>query len=97
MDIIWFAAVALATYRLTRFVTADVIMEPVRVAALKRSQFLGYLVSCDWCLSIWVAPPMMAVAMNWQDAPVARWAVGFLALSALVGMASIVEARLDRQ
>lgn len=47
---------ALATYRLTRALTEDVIGRPVRQAALKRygNEGLGYLVECPWCSSMWI-------------------------------------------
>jgi hypothetical protein len=95
MTAFWFIVVALATYRLTRLVTADKITEPIRRFVEVRSQWLGYLVTCDWCLSIWVAPLPALVAIRAGD----RWWVqaGLVALgaSALTGLFSLVERRLD--
>jgi hypothetical protein len=87
--------VVLATYRLTRLVTADKITEPLRVWLEARNPRVGYLATCDWCLSVWVAPwPALAVVV-WSGSDVVR--IGLLALtaSAVTGLLSIVEARLD--
>lgn len=96
MTAFWFIVVALATYRLTRLVTADKITERVRSFVEVRSQWLGYLVTCDWCLSIWVAPLPTLFALRAGD----RWWVqaGLVALgaSALTGLLSLAERRLDR-
>ena len=87
------AVAALATYRLTRLVTADKITEPLRERVTSR--WLGYLVQCDWCLSIWVAPwPALAVVL-WPDNRVVMVALIALALSAVTGFVSLVEQRLD--
>ena len=86
---------ALATYRLTRLVTADKITEPIRTWVMDRSQWAGYLVSCDWCLSIWIAPPVALCAILWGDNRLVLVVILWLALSAVVGLLSLVEARLD--
>ena len=91
-----FVVLALAVYRATRLVTADKITEPFRVAVDSRSKWAGYLVTCDWCLSVWLAPWFTAVMIRWPESR-AVWAVcGFLAVSAVVGLLSVVEGRLDR-
>lgn len=30
-------------------------------------QWLYYLVNCDWCASIWIAPPVVAAAWFWSE------------------------------
>jgi hypothetical protein len=49
----------LATYRLTRLITRDTIMAPVVNCVWKRfppeTSKIGYLFTCEWCMSIWVA------------------------------------------
>ena len=50
---------ALATYRLSRLITRDEILSPLRNRLWKRfppetSKF-GYLFTCMWCMSIWSA------------------------------------------
>jgi len=88
--------VALATYRLTRLVTADKITEALRSRAFRRqSNWLGYLVTCDWCLSVWVAPLPTVAAVLWPDNRVVLVGLVALAASALTGLASLIERRLD--
>lgn len=54
-----FVILALATYRITRLLTRDVIAEPIRIRVWKKhppeSSKLGYLFTCEWCMSIWTA------------------------------------------
>jgi hypothetical protein len=85
----------LATYRLTRLVTADKITERFRVAVDSRNKTLGYLVTCDWCLSIWVAPWPALCIMAWPTNRGVLFALTALSLSAITGLLSLVEARLD--
>lgn len=61
-DVVWLVVFAAATARATRLITADYLFERFRVWADGRSQWLGYLVSCDWCLSLWFAVP---AAIGW--------------------------------
>lgn len=53
-----------ALARLTRLFTADQITEPVRDAA-DRLGAVGYLISCDWCLSVWLSFPVVGSAYWW--------------------------------
>jgi hypothetical protein len=95
MDALWLAIGALATYRLTRLVTADKITEPIRAWASRRSEWLGYLSTCDWCLSIWFAPwPALALALA-PTSGLVRVPLAALALSALTGLLALAERRLD--
>lgn len=84
---------SLGTYRLTRLITADKITEPIRERIIARSDFFGYLVTCDWCLSIWCAPVFAAWVLDAID--VIDLAVTALALSAVTGLIATVEKRLD--
>ncbi len=74
----------LAVYRLTRLVTTDRITQPLRDAAAERNETLGYLTSCDYCSSIWIALGVTAVSAlvprAWR--PLAR----ALASSAVTGI-----------
>jgi hypothetical protein len=56
----------LAVARVTRLVTTDVILEGFRDWIWKRfgdpgSSKLGYLITCDWCTSIYAASLLMAM------------------------------------
>lgn len=92
---IWILA-ALTCYRLTRLITADEITRPIREAAFNQSRFLGYLVSCDWCLSIWIAPFIATPLVVWPDNRLIFTVLLGLALSAVTGLLSVIENRLDR-
>lgn len=93
--LIWIGA-TLATYRLTRLVTADRITERLRIELDSRSKWLGYLITCDWCLSIWLAPVVAVAVRAWGDTAVVQVAVAALAMSALTGLLSMGERRLDQ-
>jgi hypothetical protein len=95
-DVAWFVVVVLAVYRLTRLVTADRIMDWFRAWVEARSGWAAYLVTCDWCLSIWVAPPVVWVGMVWGELLAVRVVFGALAASALTGLLSLSERRLDK-
>lgn len=87
----------LSIYRLTRLVTADRITQGLRAWVVRRSRWLGYLVTCDWCLSIWIAPAPAVAVVLWPDS---QWVWGVLialAGSAITGLISLVEARLDQE
>jgi hypothetical protein len=86
--------VGLATYRLTRLVTADRIMDWLRAWVEGRSAWAGYLVTCDWCLSIWLAPPLTALMVFHGDNRVIFVALVALAASAVTGILSMIEGRL---
>lgn len=91
---------ALATYRLTRLVTADALLEPVRerLEAYFEDHFwfrAVYLLNCDWCLSIWVAPfPALAVIL-WPDNRAITVVLLVLTFSAVTGLVSTWEKHLD--
>lgn len=57
LDLTTFVVLALATHRLTRLVTTDTIFSKLRDRFWRRfppeSSMLGYLLTCDWCTSIW--------------------------------------------
>ena len=92
---IWLLAF-LACYRLTRLITADEITRPIREQAFNRSRLLGYLVSCDWCMSIWLAPFIAIPVTVWSDNRFIFAVLFALALSAITGLLSVIEDRLDR-
>jgi len=82
-----FIVLALATFRLTRLITTDVITEFIRTWVWKRfplSTKTGYLFTCDWCMSIWFAS---LVTISYTIVPTATLFVALpLALSAVVGI-----------
>ena len=97
MTALTLALVALATYRLTRLVTADKITERFRDWANGRKRsWPGYLVGCDWCLSIWLAPLPTVAVILWPDNRAVLAALVALSASALTGLIATVEQRIDR-
>lgn len=95
MNGLWILIAALATYRLTRLVTADKITEPLRDWISRRSSTLGYLITCDWCLSIWISPLIAMLLILHPEGDLTRWGLLALAFSALTGLLSLLERRLD--
>lgn len=87
--------VALSTYRLTRLVTADRITQKLREAVIARGEMVGYLATCDWCLSIWVAPIPSSLVIMFPGNRLIL--VGLLALSAsaLTGLLAGIEGKLN--
>lgn len=85
MDALTALLVALATYRLTRLVTTDSITLPLRIR-LEARPFVGALVTCPWCLSVWLAPAVAGVAVAWPDNRVILAGLVALSASAVTGM-----------
>ena len=88
------ALLSLATFRLSRLFTTDIIFEWLRNRVWKRfppSTTFGYLFTCDWCMSIWFGS-LLAI---WYtiDSSIALLVSFPLALSAIAG---IIAARIER-
>lgn len=89
---------ALATYRLTRLITTDVITEPIRDVIWEKyppeSTKVGYLFTCDHCASIYAAAAVSALTMAASSGPsrrhhghqAAMLLIGTLALSGAVSL-----------
>lgn len=63
MDAITLIIGALVTARITRLVTRDVITHPLRrrlILAWGTDSKLSYLITCDWCTSVYVAAAVAA-------------------------------------
>ena len=84
-----FIILALATFRLSRLITTDYITEPFRNFIWKRfppSTQLGYLLTCNWCTSIWFAS---LITICYTIVPTATLVPCLiLALSAVAGLIS---------
>lgn len=87
--------VALSTYRLTRLVTADRITQRLREAVIARGEMIGYLATCDWCLSIWVAPIPSVLAVAYPENRLLLAGLLALSASALTGLIAGIEGKLD--
>jgi hypothetical protein len=59
MTFVELTLLGLATYRLTRLITRDELLAGFRNWFWKKrppeTSKLGYLLTCEWCMSIWVA------------------------------------------
>lgn len=96
MTALSFALAALAAYRLTRLVTADLIMSRFRVWLTARNETLGYLGGCDWCVSIWLAPAPVVATVLWPGNRLVLGIVASLAASAVTGLIATAEQKLSR-
>lgn len=85
---------SLAVYRVTRLITTDTILETPRNWLFdkfppERSRF-GYLFTCNWCMSIWVAS---LFAIPYTIIPTATIIAALI--PALSAVAALIAARLD--
>ena len=59
IDLFTYVILALAVHRITRLVTTDVIFNALREKIWNKfppnKVNIGYLITCDWCTSLWVA------------------------------------------
>ena len=93
IDLFTFTILALATFRISRLLTVDVIFENLREWVWKKrppSTKLGYLFTCNWCMSIWVAS-LLTICYTIITTATVVVAIPF-ALSAVAGL---IAARLD--
>ena len=80
--------------RITRLLTTDQVSYPIRqriVVRLGPDHWFSYLVTCSWCLGLWVAAGVAAGAYFWAEQ---RWwlAVGLAAsASSVTGLLSRLE------
>jgi hypothetical protein len=84
---------SLATFRFSRLLTTDVIFDDLRQRLWKRYSpltKLGYLFTCNWCMSVWVAS---LLTICYTIVPTATVVVALpFALSAVAG---IITSRYD--
>jgi len=87
------ALLGLATYRTTRFLTRDTLFNPIRNWIWKKrppeKSFLGYLFTCEWCTSVWVASGYLLSAIIIPE--VAYIVITISALSAIAGLLTAYE------
>ena len=74
---------ALATFRVTRFVNADTLLDKPRIYLMTHRLRVFYFVTCPWCVSIYVATGVVICTALWP----AQWAyiAAVLAFSAVAG------------
>ncbi|MFA5711486.1 DUF1360 domain-containing protein [Mycolicibacterium sp.] len=95
----------LAVARVVRFINADTLSDPLRVAVERRARddsrsaterarwsTFGYFLTCPWCVSIWVCAATAWVPL-WHAENRVAWYVGVvLAASMLIGVAAPLSA-----
>ena len=99
----------LAAFRLTRLATTDFILDPLRrrlAGTLAEDvdpgeghdarPWIGYLVTCPWCMSVWLSPIPVTLAVLWPDNRVILIGLVSLAASAVTGLLAVTEARAER-
>lgn len=82
-----------AIARLTRLITSDYIARHIRVWAIRRfgpDHDLAYLVTCPWCLSVWIAAALTPAAWFWGEHPGFVIPAAALTISYLIGIAASV-------
>lgn len=95
ISVLHLVVLALMVYRLTRFFISDTLFEPVRDWIFSKkpphTSVLGYLFTCEWCISLWIALPTVFLYALY---PSITFLVGCIfALSAIAGL---ITARLDK-
>lgn len=87
-----FGILGFATYRITRMMTRDAIFESARQKVWKRyppeTSKLGYLLTCEWCLSVWVGSLVLLCSII---TPATKVVATALALSATAGLLAAYE------
>ena len=94
MSVLNFIILSLAVFRVTRLIMLDEILAPVRNVFWEKfppeSSYLGFLFTCEWCVSMWVALP---VILFYVAFPTLTLLVG--CIFALSAVSSLITARLD--
>jgi hypothetical protein len=93
MIMIDFIILALAVHRLTRLVTTDMVTERIREKIWSKypphKGGIGYLVTCNWCSSIWVAS--LVFSMYKISTEPVIFVCSILSLSSVAGLISRIE------
>jgi len=93
MNTLDFIVLALATYRVTRFLTTDHLFEGPREKIFNRynpsQSKIGYLFTCEWCMSIWVG--LGFVFWYTINQEITRFFAVAFALSAIASLLSAYE------
>lgn len=89
MSLVELIVYGLAVYRASRFIIEDHLPEPIRNAIWRKfppSHGIGYLITCYWCTSFWVASIIIICSILIPSVVFIICAI--LALSAIAGIVS---------
>lgn len=95
LDLLSLLILSLATFRISRLLVADVILDSLRNKIWEKrpphTHKIGYLFTCPWCISIWIA---LTLVICYTIVPTATVIVALpFALSAVAGL---ISTNLDR-
>lgn len=89
----------LVAWRVWRIVAVDTITEPLRARFLFRDgrgwEWFAELVTCPWCLGFWISGGVVAAYVFGVGLPWWLFLVGWLAVSAGVGITNALVDRLS--
>lgn len=88
----------LATSRLTRLVTADYVTRRPREALIRwrgEDSPLAYLITCDWCASIYTGALVATGVILWPDNRLVVGVLLVLAASLVAGLLAQIERLLQ--
>lgn len=83
---------ALAVARLTRLLVSDKLTVGIRQWVVRKwgpDSMASYLIHCPWCMSVWLAIPLMPVAALFPN----RWVIAVLAIPAASYLAGFLANR----
>ena len=93
-NLLVFAILSLAAYRITHFIVADTLFEPVRDKIWKKfppNTKIGYLFTCYWCMGFWIS--LFVVVLAYLLPEITFVVSLILAISAIIG---IIATRVER-
>ena len=88
-----FIIISLATFRITRVITTDVIFDVPRNKIWKKyppHTSIGYLLTCNWCMSIWVASLLVICYTI-----IPTFTLALSSIFALSAVAGLISSKLD--
>lgn len=80
---------ALAAARITRLITTDRLFEAPRLWAVNKLGPLNlsaYLITCQWCMGLWVSCMTVSAAWHWRDSPWLQVPLSALAVAEVIGL-----------
>lgn len=95
MLILVLVVAVLAVARVTRLLVEDQITNSLRKWVIKKygePSMPSYFIHCPWCMSIWIALPVMPVAVLWPNRLVLL-ALSIPAASYLTGLLAKLEVK----